>query len=101
MKTHAVLLPRRMGPNVLTEAVLQGAATTLRDRGTTTIKDPDGETHENVKVSNVTVTDIGVEADLELDLIADIQSGRRVAVSMGCKVEGPPPCSLCDDEQGT
>jgi len=68
MKTHAILLPRHMGTQVVTEEGLQEAARNLRERGTTTIKDPDGETYENVKVSNVKVTDLGVEADLDLDL---------------------------------
>jgi hypothetical protein len=96
MSYRATLLPREPAPGVLvTTEALEQAARKLRAGGTITIRDPNGDQHE-VKVTDVQVTERGLEATVHLTSTgfdALVERNTLGLMSIGCKVEEPPCCS--------
>ncbi len=86
----------------LSDEALEAFADELSKAGRMPIRGPDGDMHY-VRIFNVKATLLGVKYTLDVDLDGpgkklrdQITQGRHLAVSMGCKVEEPPPCSICE-----
>ena len=97
-KIRMTLVSRQPEPNcVLTTGALDDMMEQLQARGTIQMRDIMGNSHDCI-VSDVEVTELGIEATIILPPQFVILSEAKRTVSMGCKVE-PYHCPLCDDER--
>lgn len=102
MKFSTTLAPRTLpNGNKVTDEALKNVADDLNAKGTIVVTDPEGGKHD-CKVTNVAVTDRGVEATIEFPFALPTDKPARVdlpTLSMGCRIAEPPPCSICEAEK--
>lgn len=92
-----VLFPRQAKEVVLTDDLLQRLADRVVKLGALDTYHWDGTIFRDVKVSDVTITEKGVEATLHIDLTPLLS--KQVPYSMGCRVQEPEPCPLCKQKE--
>jgi len=104
MKISTTLAPRTTPDgSKVTDDALKGVADDIKTKGTIVVRDLEGTAH-HCKVTDVAVTDRGVEATIEFDptkstaLTDALYGGSKSTMSMGCKIAEPPPCSICNEE---
>lgn len=106
MSSHSIrttLLPRGILPGiVLTEEVLEKSAALWRELGSITILvGSGGDAHEAI-LTDIEVTERGVEVTLGLEQAVFnqiIATMKQPAVSMGCIVK-ESTCPICDGDKG-
>jgi len=99
-RTTLVHRQSKDGLTIVTDEVLESVAADLVAKGTVSVTDPSGETHD-CTVAGVEVTERGIEANLTVLLIERMlgpQAGRVPMTTMGCHVPGPEDCPVCKDK---